>query len=146
MTRIYVFSLKFTNRWCKVKYFRKKSSCLKNKSINRLKNLKYINIHIKIDRNRMLEIVIHYSYVWKLSRSLGLTESTHRKANERRSCSYVCLLCESHSERNGKTVQQAKLRTMVISSSQCMPTVYYARTGHQEQPNSNYINALAVTV
>jgi hypothetical protein len=42
--------------------------CPKNKSINRLKNLKYRNIYIKIDRNRMLDIVIHYSYVWNLSR------------------------------------------------------------------------------
>jgi hypothetical protein len=32
----------------------------KNKSINRLKNLKYRNICIKIDRNQMLDIVIHY--------------------------------------------------------------------------------------
>jgi hypothetical protein len=40
---------------------------LKNKSINRLKHLKYRNIYIKIDRNRMLDIVIHYSYVWNLS-------------------------------------------------------------------------------
>jgi hypothetical protein len=41
----------------------------KNKSINRLKNLKYRNIYIKIDRNRMLDIVIHYSYVWNLSQA-----------------------------------------------------------------------------
>jgi hypothetical protein len=44
--------------------------CPKNKSINRLKNLKYRNIYINIDRNRMLDIVIHYSYVWNLSLEL----------------------------------------------------------------------------
>jgi hypothetical protein len=60
MKNIYLFSLKCTTRWCKIKY-------RKNKSINRLKNLKYRNIYIKIDRNRMLDIVIHYSYVWNLS-------------------------------------------------------------------------------
>jgi hypothetical protein len=44
----------------------------KNKSINRLKHLKYRNIYIKIDRNRMLDIVIHYSYVWNLSQQKAL--------------------------------------------------------------------------
>jgi hypothetical protein len=29
--------------------------------------MKYRNIYIKIDRNRMFDIVIHYSYVWNLS-------------------------------------------------------------------------------
>ena len=67
MKNIYLFSLKCTNRWCKIKYLKKKFMCPKNKSINRLKHLKYRNIYIKIDRNRMLDIVIHYSYVWNLS-------------------------------------------------------------------------------
>jgi hypothetical protein len=39
-----VFPLKCTNRWSKIKYFQKKFMYPKNKSINRLKNLKYRNI------------------------------------------------------------------------------------------------------
>jgi hypothetical protein len=47
----------------------------KNKSINRLKHLKYRNIYIKIDRNRMLDIVVHYSYVWNLSQRHRMASS-----------------------------------------------------------------------
>jgi hypothetical protein len=40
----------------------------KNKSINRLKNLKYINIYIsKSIEIEIFENVIRYSYVWNLS-------------------------------------------------------------------------------
>jgi hypothetical protein len=67
MKNIHLFSLKCTNRWYKIKYFKKKFMYRKKLSINRLKHLKYRNIYIKIDRNRMLDIVIHYSYVWNLS-------------------------------------------------------------------------------
>jgi hypothetical protein len=35
-------------------------------STHRLKKLKYRNMYIKIDRNRMLDIVIHYFYVWNI--------------------------------------------------------------------------------
>jgi hypothetical protein len=55
----------------------------KNKSINGLKNLKYRNIYIKIDRNRMLDIVIHYSYVWNLSLRLTTLNTRHLKSAHR---------------------------------------------------------------
>lgn len=68
----------------------------KNKSINRLKHLKYRNIYIKIDRNRMLDIVIHYSYVWNLSLYRSTSFTTGDQSGDRRDRD----LCRSRSIRS----------------------------------------------